>query len=64
MRGGLISYIFVTVTDDSWQLKPMLLQLSTPKIEICFTNVVNIVTTALSIIVLHTLMCVIRNWQC
>ena len=23
MRGGLISYIFVTVTDDSWQLEPM-----------------------------------------
>ena len=23
MRGGLISYIFLTVTDDSWQLEPM-----------------------------------------
>ena len=23
MRGGLISYIFVTVMDDSWQLEPM-----------------------------------------
>ena len=23
MRGRLISYIFVTVTDDSWQLEPM-----------------------------------------
>ena len=29
MGGGLISYIFVTVTDDSWQLEPMAQMLHT-----------------------------------
>ena len=31
MRGGLISYIFVTVTDDLWQLEPMDMERRNPR---------------------------------